>query len=119
MASVDDYYLMVLVQETLNSRLRRPCDVAPEPSAFTGPPEGIALAVLLGKHQQDLRGQDKVDAWVRQWGRTGCSRGNKSRPSVKADWPNYGSTLTRNILTLCLGHWIEVKAQCPGFIYSL
>lgn len=56
---------MVLVQEALGGRLWRPRDVAPEPGAVTGPPEGIALAVLLGEHQQDLRRQKGRDAWVR------------------------------------------------------
>lgn len=65
MASINDYNLMVLVQETLGGRLGRPCDVTPEPGAVAGPPEGIALAVLLGEHQQDLRRQEEMDAWVR------------------------------------------------------
>lgn len=64
--SINDYNLMMLVQEALNSRLRRPCNVTPEPSAVAGPPEGITLAVFLGKHQQNLRRPEGTDARVRQ-----------------------------------------------------
>lgn len=71
-APIDDYDLMVFVQETLNGRLGRPCDITPKPSAVAGPPEGIALAVLLGEHQQHLRRQEGMGARVRQcwdwWG---------------------------------------------------
>jgi len=56
-ASVDDDDLVVLVQEALDGRLGRPRDVTPEAGAVAGPPEGVALAVLLGEHQQDLRRQ--------------------------------------------------------------
>lgn len=66
MAPINDYNLMVFVQETLNGRLGRPCDITPKPSAVAGPPEGIALAVLLGEHQQHLRKQEGMEAWVRQ-----------------------------------------------------
>ncbi len=78
MASINDYNLMVLVQETLNGRFGRPCDVTPEPSPVAGPPEGIALAVLLGEHQQDLRRQEGMDAWVRQC----CYYGDNYRISM-------------------------------------
>lgn len=60
MAAVDDDDLMVLVEEALHRGLRRPRDVAPEPSAVARPPEGITLAVLLGKHQKDLRRQEGI-----------------------------------------------------------
>lgn len=53
--SIYDYNFMVLVQETLDSRLGRSCNVAPEACLVTGPPECITLAVLLSKHQQNLR----------------------------------------------------------------
>ncbi|TNN56979.1 hypothetical protein EYF80_032790 [Liparis tanakae] len=43
--------------EALDGRLGRPRDVTPEAGAVAGPPEGVALAVLLGEHQQDLRRQ--------------------------------------------------------------
>ncbi len=69
---------MVLVQETLDGRLGRPCDVTPEPSAVAGPPEGIALAVLLGEHQQDLRRQERMDAGVRQ----SCDYGDNCKISL-------------------------------------
>ena len=59
MPSINDYNLMVLVQETLDGRLGRPCDFTSEASTVAGPPEGIALAVLLGEHQQDLRRQGR------------------------------------------------------------
>lgn len=63
-ASINDYDLVMLVQEALNSRLGRPSDVTPEPSTVAGPPEGIALAVFLGKHQQDLRRPESRDILV-------------------------------------------------------
>lgn len=59
-ASVYDYDLVVFVQKTLHGRLGRPCDVTPEASAVAGPPEGIALAVLFGEHQEDLKRQRGV-----------------------------------------------------------
>lgn len=58
-APVDDDYLVVLVQVALHSRLGRPGDVALEASPVARPPEGVALAVLFGEHQEDLRG----DVW--------------------------------------------------------
>lgn len=45
---------MVLVQEALYCRLGGPSDVASEAGSVTSPPEGVALAVLLGEDQQDL-----------------------------------------------------------------
>lgn len=72
---------MVLVQETLDGRLGRPCDVTPEAGALAGPPEGIALAVLLGEHQQDLQRQGGMDAWVRQC----CCDGDNYRVSMLVD----------------------------------
>lgn len=45
---------MVLVQEAFYCRLGSPSNVASEASPVAGPPEGIALAVLLGEDQQDL-----------------------------------------------------------------
>lgn len=45
---------MVLVQEAFHCRLGGPSDIASEAGPVTGPPEGIALAVLLGEDQQDL-----------------------------------------------------------------
>lgn len=63
--TIDDYNLMVLVQEALNGRLRRPCNVASKPSAITRPPEGVALAVLLGEYQKDLRRHKGSEVHVR------------------------------------------------------
>lgn len=63
--TIDDYNLMVLVQEALGGRLRRPCDVASKPSAITRPPEGVALAVLLGEYQKDLRRHKGSEVHVR------------------------------------------------------
>lgn len=54
MTAINDYNLMVLVQEAFYCRLGSPSNVASEASPVTGPPEGIALAVLLGEDQQDL-----------------------------------------------------------------
>lgn len=67
---------MVFLQETLYGGLGGACDVTPEAGAVAGPPEGIALAVLLGEHQQDLRGG--MDAWVRQC----CYYGDNYRTSL-------------------------------------
>lgn len=51
---IDDDDLVVFVQETLDGWLGRARDVAPEAGAVAGPPEGVALAVLLSEHEQDL-----------------------------------------------------------------
>lgn len=61
MSPIDDYDLVVLVQVALDGRLRRPSDVAPEASAVARPPEGIALAVLFGEHQEDLRRHKRTE----------------------------------------------------------
>lgn len=66
MTPIDDYDLVVLVQVALDGRLGRPCDVAPEASAVARPPEGIALAVLFGEHQEDLRRHEGADDRVRR-----------------------------------------------------
>lgn len=54
MTTINHYNLVVLVQEALHCRLGGPSNVASEAGSVTGPPEGVALAVLLGKDQQDL-----------------------------------------------------------------
>lgn len=58
-ASVDDDDLMVFIQEAFDGRLGRPCDVTPKAGAVAGPPEGVALAVLLSEHEQHLGGRDR------------------------------------------------------------
>lgn len=55
MTTINNYNLVVLVQEALHCRLGGPSDVASEAGPVTSPPEGVALAVLLGEDQQDLR----------------------------------------------------------------
>lgn len=65
MTPIDDDDLVVFVQVALDGRLGRPRDVAPEASAVARPPEGVALAVLFGEHQEDLRRHEGTDDRVR------------------------------------------------------
>lgn len=50
MSVVNDDEVVMFLQETLQSRLGRPCNAAPEVGFVTRPAEAITLTVLFGKN---------------------------------------------------------------------
>ena len=58
-SAVHHHHLVLLGQVALQSRLGGPGDAAAEARPVARPPEGVTLAVLLGKHQQHLEEEEE------------------------------------------------------------